>query len=52
VRDASSGFRAGVRLGVALGVDASRSHVDQRLVAASAWTHGSPERERADCLRG
>ena len=49
VRDRSSKLRAGVRLGVAMGVDADRVRVDRRLVEATAWTQGSRARERVDC---
>jgi hypothetical protein len=50
VRDDSKDFSAGAKLGVAIGVDVSASDVSRRLVAATAWTDGSPARERADCL--
>jgi hypothetical protein len=50
VRDESHDYAAAVRLGVELGVDESELDVQRRLVDASAWTAGSPERRRADCL--
>ena len=49
VRDDSDEIELSAKLGLALGVDASEVDVDRRLVAASAWTQGSRERERADC---
>jgi hypothetical protein len=49
VRDGSEQIELSAKLGVALGVDAHEVDVDRRLVAASAWTQGSRERERADC---
>ena len=49
VRDGSEEIELSAKLGVALGVDANEVDVDRRLVAASAWTEGSRERERADC---
>jgi hypothetical protein len=52
VQDDSHDFSAGAKLGLALGLDVRSSHVDQHLMAASAWTGGSGERERADCLGG
>jgi hypothetical protein len=48
-RDDSAGLELGAKLGIALGVDAGEVDVDRTLVAASAWTEGSRERERADC---
>jgi hypothetical protein len=50
VRDDSRGLELAVRLGAQLGVDASDVHVRRRLVAASAWTPGSQELVREDCL--
>jgi hypothetical protein len=50
VRDDSSDFEVAARLGFELGIQADRVHVQRRLVAASAWTEGSNERERVDCL--
>ena len=49
VRDGSDEIELSAKLGLALGVDANEVDVDRRLVAASAWTQGSRERERADC---
>jgi hypothetical protein len=49
VRDGSDDFAINAKFGLALGVDAEEVDVDRRLVAASAWTQGSRERERADC---
>jgi hypothetical protein len=49
VRDGSDEIALNARFGLALGVDANEVDVDRRLVAASAWTQGSRERERADC---
>jgi hypothetical protein len=50
VQDRSHGFGVAVRLAAELGVEASSVDVTRRLVDASAWTHGSPERRRVDCL--
>jgi hypothetical protein len=50
VDDGSHDFDVAARLGVELGVDASLLDVTRRLVDASAWTHGSPERRRVDCV--
>lgn len=50
VRDDSSGFELGVKVGAALGVETEDVEVERRLVAASAWTHGSQERLREDCV--
>jgi hypothetical protein len=49
VDDDSEGLEIGAGLGVSVGVDASETFLDRRLVAAQAWTNGSPARERADC---
>ena len=49
VRDGSDDFALNAKFGLALGFDAEEVEVDRRLVAASAWTQGSRERERADC---
>ena len=49
VRDGSDDFALNAKFGLALGFDAEEVDVDRRLVAASAWTQGSRERERADC---
>ncbi len=40
-----------IRLGLALGLDVERVDVERRLLEASAWTPGSRERERYDCVR-
>jgi hypothetical protein len=50
VRDDSDDFDLSARLGAELGIQAEEVHVQRRLVAASAWTPGSKERERIDCL--
>jgi len=50
VDDESGGLGMHVRMGLELGVDFERLDVGRRLVSASAWTHGSTERERVDCL--
>jgi hypothetical protein len=49
VDDDSEGVELGVSLGASIGVDASETSLDRRLVAAHAWTDGSRARERADC---
>jgi len=50
VRDESGRVEVAARLGAQLGVDVSRVRVARRLVGASAWVGGSPERLREDCL--
>ena len=50
VRDSSSSFAMGVKLVAELGLEDNDVDVERRLVAASAWTHGSQERLREDCL--
>lgn len=50
VSDGSEELKLAAKLGLVLGVEGKEVEVDRRLVAASAWTHGSRERERADCL--
>ena len=50
IRDDSGSFELGVRLGAELGVETADVSVQRRLVAASAWTPGSQERVREDCL--
>jgi hypothetical protein len=50
VDDASGDFALAARLGVAFGVDVGKTAVARRLVAASAWTPGSGERLREDCI--
>jgi hypothetical protein len=52
VHDDSDDLAAAARLGLELGVELERIAVDRSLVAASAWTPGSGERERVDCLGG
>jgi hypothetical protein len=49
VDDDSEGLEIGASLGVSIGVDASETELDRRLVAAQAWTDGSRARDRADC---
>jgi hypothetical protein len=49
VRDGSQELELSAQLGVALGVRGTEVEIDRRLVAATAWTHGSHARERADC---
>jgi Flp pilus assembly pilin Flp len=49
VRDGTQEVKLAAKLGLVLGIDGKEVEVDRRLVAASAWTHGSRERERADC---
>ena len=50
VHDDSGGLGLSARMGLELGVNVERMDVDRRLVSASAWTHGSKERERVDCV--
>jgi hypothetical protein len=50
VRDRSREVAASGRIGIELGLEATSVDVGRRLVAASAWTRGSPERHREDCL--
>jgi hypothetical protein len=50
VQDDSHDYAGTLRLGIELGVDLSELDVRRRLVDASAWTAGSRERRRADCL--
>ena len=50
VEDRSHEFSFAARLALELGVEASSLDVSRRLVDASAWTHGSPERRRVDCV--
>jgi hypothetical protein len=52
VGDSSRKVEAAVRLGMELGIEVDRVQVTRRLVAASAWTGGSDERERVDCTGG
>ena len=50
VRDGSEELKLAAKLGLVLGVEGEEVELDRRLVAASAWTQGSRERERMDCL--
>jgi hypothetical protein len=50
VADASTDFELAGRLGVELGVGVGKTSVTRTLVAASAWTPGSGERLREDCI--
>ena len=50
VRDESSDFELAARLGQELGLELEDIKVQRRLVAASAWTPGSQERVREDCV--
>jgi hypothetical protein len=49
VADRSSGVSMSFAAGVKFSFEARKVDVDKRLVAASAWTAGSRERERFDC---
>ena len=50
VRDDSGSVEIGARFGAELGVDVEDVRVERRLVSASAWTGGSQERLRDDCV--
>jgi Flp pilus assembly pilin Flp len=50
VRDESGTFELAARLGEELGIEVNHVKVQRRLVAASAWTPGSQERLREDCV--
>ncbi len=50
VQDESSDFELAARLGEELGIEVNRVKLQRRLVAASAWTPGSQERVREDCV--
>jgi hypothetical protein len=50
LRDDSSDFSLAAKLGLELGVEHEHVEVERRLVAASAWTRGSQERLREDCV--
>ena len=50
VTDHSHEAAAAVSLGVELGVELEHTDVGRRLVDASAWTPGSGERRREDCV--
>jgi hypothetical protein len=52
VEDRSHDVSFAARLAVELGVEASSLDVRRRLLDASAWTRGSPERRRVDCVGG
>ena len=52
VADGSRSFGLAGRLGAEVGLEADYAKVDRRLVSASAWTAGSQERAREDCLPG
>jgi hypothetical protein len=49
VRDDSSDFELGAKLGLALGLEHEDIDIERRLVAASAWVNGSQEMVREDC---
>jgi hypothetical protein len=49
VHDHSKSFDLSVKLGEELGLQTILTRTERRLVAASAWTRGSAERERFDC---
>jgi hypothetical protein len=50
VRDESGTFELAARLGEELGIEVDHVKVQRRLVSASAWTPGSQERVREDCV--
>ncbi|HEX5620682.1 MAG TPA: hypothetical protein VFX51_19840 [Solirubrobacteraceae bacterium] len=50
VHDGSSTFALAVKLVAELGLEDKDVDVERRLVAATAWTHGSQERLREDCV--
>jgi hypothetical protein len=50
VEDDSQSLELAARVGAEVGVEAGYSKVDRRLVEASAWTAGSQERAREDCI--
>jgi Flp pilus assembly pilin Flp len=50
VSDHSGRVEVAARLGAELGVDVHRVRIARRLVGASAWIGGSPERAREDCV--
>jgi hypothetical protein len=49
VHDHSTSFDMSVKLGEELGLQATLTRTERRLVGASAWTQGSRERARFDC---
>lgn len=50
VHDGSRSLELAARLGAEVGVEAGYTKIDRRLVEASAWTAGSQERAREDCI--
>ncbi|HET8951820.1 MAG TPA: hypothetical protein VFN44_14970, partial [Solirubrobacteraceae bacterium] len=50
VEDGSRSLELAARAGAEVGIEAGYSKVDRRLVDASAWTAGSHERAREDCI--
>jgi hypothetical protein len=48
--DESDRFELSAKLGLEVGLQGDRIRERRRLVSASAWTDGSAERERVDCL--
>jgi hypothetical protein len=50
LRNDSSDFALAAKLGYELGLEHEHVDVERRLVAASAWTDGSQERVREDCV--
>jgi phosphoglycolate phosphatase-like HAD superfamily hydrolase len=50
VEDGSRSLELAARAGAEVGLEAGYSRVDRRLVEASAWTAGSKERAREDCM--
>jgi hypothetical protein len=50
VRDSSSSFALAVKLVGELGLEDKDVDIQRQLIAASAWTHGSQERLREDCV--
>ena len=50
VDDGSRSLELAARLGAEVGIEAGYTKVDRRLVEASAWTAGSHERAREDCV--
>jgi hypothetical protein len=49
VQNHSKRFDISIKLGEELGLQAALTRTESHLVSASAWTRGSPERERFDC---
>ena len=50
IDDGSRSLELAGRFGAEIGVEGGYSKVDRRLLAASAWTAGSQERTREDCV--